>query len=334
MIASPDPKFSDGKQPDQLRRRLGQQAGDRDANPKWQGKVDGFVLDANSGEPIANVRYPELGSAKTTNCPTAPRARPTRTASSRSMDRIRGASSCSRRWKDQQLSTRRFLPVSNQFRPAARPRKRSSSPIGRSTAPARPIQFKGICIDVDQQSDDYHTLANRAVTVIFQDPNGKEIVAAARQDQRLRLVQRQLHRAARPADGQHDASAPRANRTARRASTSKNTSGRNSRSRSKRRRTLPSSTATSVCKAKRPPTPARPSAGEGPLPRRARDSLPDLVGLLLLVAAAEHRTARKSPTERLSPLPTAPSRSNSPPSPTCPCRKRTSRRSTSTSPPT
>jgi len=47
--------------------------------------------------------------------------------------------------------------------------------------PGQTIYYKGICIRVDQTADSYQTLAGRQVTVVFRDTNGKEV---ARQDTR------------------------------------------------------------------------------------------------------------------------------------------------------
>jgi uncharacterized protein YfaS (alpha-2-macroglobulin family) len=47
--------------------------------------------------------------------------------------------------------------------------------------PGQTIRYKGICIHVDQQRDNYTSIANRTLTVIFADPNGKEV---ARQQHR------------------------------------------------------------------------------------------------------------------------------------------------------
>ena len=41
--------------------------------------------------------------------------------------------------------------------------------------PGQTISYKGICLAVNQNNDNYTTIANQGVTVIFQDPNGKEI---------------------------------------------------------------------------------------------------------------------------------------------------------------
>lgn len=41
--------------------------------------------------------------------------------------------------------------------------------------PGQTVQYKGIAIAVNPQRDDYKTLANKAVTVVFEDANGQEI---------------------------------------------------------------------------------------------------------------------------------------------------------------
>lgn len=41
--------------------------------------------------------------------------------------------------------------------------------------PGQIIQFKGICLRVDQSKDNYETLKGESLTVVFQDANGKEI---------------------------------------------------------------------------------------------------------------------------------------------------------------
>ena len=41
--------------------------------------------------------------------------------------------------------------------------------------PGQPIHFKGICIDVDQEHDRYHTIAAQSLTLELRDPNGKTV---------------------------------------------------------------------------------------------------------------------------------------------------------------
>lgn len=44
--------------------------------------------------------------------------------------------------------------------------------------PGQTIQYKGICLRVDQRGDNYELLRGRKLTVVFSDPNGKEIAKA------------------------------------------------------------------------------------------------------------------------------------------------------------
>lgn len=41
--------------------------------------------------------------------------------------------------------------------------------------PGQTVHFKGLCIAVDQEADSYKSAPNRKLTVVFSDPNGKEI---------------------------------------------------------------------------------------------------------------------------------------------------------------
>lgn len=44
--------------------------------------------------------------------------------------------------------------------------------------PGQTVSYKGILVRVDQKGENYETLANRRVEVVFQDPNGKEVAKA------------------------------------------------------------------------------------------------------------------------------------------------------------
>jgi hypothetical protein len=41
--------------------------------------------------------------------------------------------------------------------------------------PGQTVQYKGLCIRIDQQKDNYKAVGGRKVTVLFADPNGKEV---------------------------------------------------------------------------------------------------------------------------------------------------------------
>jgi len=47
--------------------------------------------------------------------------------------------------------------------------------------PGQTVQYKGICLRVDQSKDNYELLDGRKLTVVFSDPNGKEIAKAEHQ---------------------------------------------------------------------------------------------------------------------------------------------------------
>jgi uncharacterized protein YfaS (alpha-2-macroglobulin family) len=47
--------------------------------------------------------------------------------------------------------------------------------------PGQTIQYKGICLRVSQSKDNYELLPGRKVTVVFSDPNGKEIAKTEHQ---------------------------------------------------------------------------------------------------------------------------------------------------------
>ena len=77
---------------------------------------------------------------------------------------------------------RRTRPTATSWGQQSRRSARSSSPTARSIGPGQTIHYKGICIRVDPTADNYETLAGRALTVVFADPNGKEIARQAASD--------------------------------------------------------------------------------------------------------------------------------------------------------
>ena len=76
---------------------------------------------------------------------------------------------------DQQLSSGNdFYTYSTDMRP--KPFEQTVFFTDRSLyRPGQTIQYKGLCLAVDQEQNNYKTIANRALTVIFTDPNNKEI---------------------------------------------------------------------------------------------------------------------------------------------------------------
>jgi hypothetical protein len=174
IIASPDPKFSDQNNLLSYNEFWVSTLAIVMRTQNGADKVEGFVLDANSGEPLANVDIKTWIRENNNQLSDGPTGKTDKNG----MFSFDGPNQRSlvllATWKDQQLSTGDFYLYQNNFNPRA-----VSQTIfftDRSLyRPGQTIEYKGICIDVDHQNDDYHTIANRAVTVIFQDPNNKEI---------------------------------------------------------------------------------------------------------------------------------------------------------------
>ncbi len=149
----------------------------------FNGNLEGFVLDADSGEPIqgaevdvwhldnqgARVADPMLttdGNGFFSMKPTVNRGY---------LLRVRHGG--------QELATPGDLWTYNwQARPEPRPSAQTIFFTDRALyRPGQMIQYKGICLWVDPSKDNYEVLKGEEVTVVFYDVNGKEI---ARQKQR------------------------------------------------------------------------------------------------------------------------------------------------------
>ena len=138
-----------------------------------EAKVEGFVLEAASGEPIADaevvawhldrgVRVPhgtvQTGANGCFSFPTSENR--TLLLRARARGQEIGSQEEYRAWRHDRTR------VDNQgvfFTDRAIYR------------PGQTVSYKGILIRVDQKGDNYETLAGRRVEVIFHDPNGKEV---------------------------------------------------------------------------------------------------------------------------------------------------------------
>lgn len=148
-----------------------------------EGRIEGFVLDANSGEPLANAEvsswYLDQNGARV--------AEPKLTTDENGFFSFKPSQG-----RPYLLRARHHgHEVANQGDIWAyewqvqRPERANAQTVfftDRSIyRPGQTIQFKGICLWVDQNKDNYEVLKGERLTVIFRDPNGKEI---ARQQQR------------------------------------------------------------------------------------------------------------------------------------------------------
>ncbi len=143
-------------------------------NRNGQGILEGFVLDNESGEPLVEAsvrawraeRNGWVASGETT---TNKDGLFTFKGINRKQIAIHA------QYKKQGLSTGNYYYTYSQDL-RAKPYSRTMFFTDRTLyRPGQTIQFKGLCIRVDAEADSYQTFPGQNVTVVFADPNGKEI---------------------------------------------------------------------------------------------------------------------------------------------------------------
>jgi Bacterial Alpha-2-macroglobulin MG10 domain/Alpha-2-macroglobulin family/MG2 domain len=148
-----------------------------------EGRLEGFVLQANSGEPIVGAGIDiwrlDQGGGRI--------GEPSLVTDHDGFFSFQPEKNhgylLRARYQDQALATAGDLwaydwMAAHTPRPAARTVFFTDRALYR---PGQTIQYKGICLWVDQAKNNYELLKGEEVTVVFRDPNGKEI---ARQPQR------------------------------------------------------------------------------------------------------------------------------------------------------
>ena len=147
------------------------------------GNIEGFLMDANSGEPVSGATVSVWHQDNNRNRV----AEPDLTTDTNGFFSMKPAQNRSyfflARHNGQELAPEQdmYWYQGNQPR---EPQPRASTIFFTDRAIYRPgqtIQYKGICLWVDQAQDNYETLKGEQVVVVFRDMNGKEI---ARQSQR------------------------------------------------------------------------------------------------------------------------------------------------------
>lgn len=148
-------------------------------------KIEGFVLEANSGEPIVGAEV--AGWYLDNNGDRQPNGPALRT------DENGFFSFAAQEYRGSLLRVRAKVAgvqhelgsmqeYSSYPLPQVEPQLQTVFFTDRALyRPGQTIQYKGICLRVDQSKDDYELLAGRKLTVIFSDPNGKEIAKAEHQ---------------------------------------------------------------------------------------------------------------------------------------------------------
>ncbi len=140
--------------------------------------MEGFVLEGNSGEPINGAEVQAWCRLDNNNF----KVEKTQTDQN-GLFRFQGVNRACfilARSQGQELATAGEYYSYTQQR--IQPHEQTVFFTDRSLyRPSQTIQFKGICIAVDQAQDNYQTIPNRAITVVFSDPNHKEIVRLQQQ---------------------------------------------------------------------------------------------------------------------------------------------------------
>mgnify|MGYP003662818142 CR=1 FL=1 len=143
-------------------------------NHQGQGVVSGFVLDAKSGEPISGASVRSWYQSNRNQRVVMQTLQSDRNGMFRlSTDQHRQLR-IHVRHGEQALSSGN--PI-NAYRSGNSHRSQQTRFFTDRTLyrPGQTIQYKGICLSVDQDTDNYQTIANRDVTVVFSDVNNKEI---------------------------------------------------------------------------------------------------------------------------------------------------------------
>ena len=138
-------------------------------------QISGFVLDASSGDPIDGAEVqpfyrPNRDQSVVKGPPVKTDANGKFSVPGRPNERCQLLV----RFKDQQLASSQdhYVFPGQVVQASTQTIFFTDRSIYR---PGQTVQYKGICLRVDQAKDDYATLANQKMTIVFSDQNNKEI---------------------------------------------------------------------------------------------------------------------------------------------------------------
>jgi uncharacterized protein YfaS (alpha-2-macroglobulin family) len=140
-----------------------------------EAKAEGFVLNAISGEPIENATVQVWYHTQNNTRVAGPTAKSDKNGFFSTAVTTNQSYLLFARHGDQTLATANdYHGYQGDFR--SRPVTRTIFFTDRSLyRPGQTIHYKGICIDIDQDQDNYKTIARRVLNVVFVDGNNKEI---------------------------------------------------------------------------------------------------------------------------------------------------------------
>lgn len=142
-----------------------------------EGSIDGFVLDANSGEPLSGAQVSAWHLDRQGNRVADP------TLATDANGFYSMAPDANRNYLLRARVNGREVATAGDVRIYSWPEPSEQKPSALTVfftdralyRPGQTVQYKGICLWVDQAKDNYDVLKGEEVTVIFRDPNGKEI---------------------------------------------------------------------------------------------------------------------------------------------------------------
>jgi hypothetical protein len=142
-------------------------------------QLEGFVLEANSGEPVTDAQVTAWYLDPNGNRVAEP-VKTTDTNGFFTLTPQRNRSYVLRaRHNSRELASANELYTYGGDRSDREPRQRTVFFTDRAIyRPGQTVQYKGICLEVNQQADNYKILPGETVEVFFLDPNGKEIAKA------------------------------------------------------------------------------------------------------------------------------------------------------------
>jgi hypothetical protein len=195
-----------------------------------QEQIEGFVMNANSGEPIQGAEINSWYLNQNGQRVAQPVLRTDANGFFTLKPEPQRGHLLRARYNGHEVATRNDLGAYGG-RPEPKPTGMTTLFTDRALyRPGQTIQYKGICLWVDTEQDKYEVLKGEKVTVILRrHSNGAGNCAARNPGERLRLVFRQLHRSAQCTDGPDESDRSKAGRRVCKSSLWKNTSGRNSR---------------------------------------------------------------------------------------------------------
>jgi len=175
LIASHDPKFGDKDNVVSVTDIWVSTLAIVMRNRHGEDLIEGFVLDAASGEPVQNAKVETWIRDNNGRFSAGPSV----ATDQNGLFSLRG--SANRGYLLLASSGEQQLAAGNDYYLHTYGRK--PEPYTRTVfftdralyRPGQTVNYKGICIRVDTEADNYTALAGQNVTVVFKDPNGKEI---------------------------------------------------------------------------------------------------------------------------------------------------------------